>query len=102
MNPWKQWKKGFDAWESTTADYLEAVFASPFVLTPAGTLLGAVSRARAAQQKKTAEFWASFGLSTRQDQERALHALNQIQGRLLDMEDKLAELEASRAEPPSS
>jgi hypothetical protein len=33
---WDAWKKGFDAWESATAQYMELVLKSPLVLWPAG------------------------------------------------------------------
>ena len=48
-------------------------------------------KAKAASDKKVAETWGSLGLATRRDQERTLHALNQIQSRLLDLEEKLDE-----------
>jgi hypothetical protein len=38
-----------------------------------------------------AQWWGAIGVSTKRDQERALHALNQIQSRLMDLEEKLAE-----------
>ena len=37
-----------------------------------------------------------MGVPTRHDQERSLHALNQIQSRLADLEDKLAEVHAAQ------
>jgi hypothetical protein len=38
-----------------------------------------------------AGFWGSLGLPTKRDQERALHKLNQLESRLLDLEEKLVE-----------
>jgi hypothetical protein len=93
MMMWDLWKKGFDSWENTTAKYLEGVMKSPLVLTPAGALLTATMKAKAASDKAVAQTWAAFGLATRRDQERTLHALNQIQSRLLDLEEKLDEQE---------
>jgi hypothetical protein len=35
--------------------------------------------------------WSSIGLPTRRDQERTLHAIHQLQSRILDLEEQLAE-----------
>lgn len=91
MFGWDQWKKGFDVWESTTAQYLEQVVQSPLVLGPSGTMLTALFKAKAASDDAVAKWWGTLGLPTKRDQERTLHALNQLQSRLLDLEEKLAE-----------
>ena len=36
-----------------------------------------------------ATWWSALGLPTKRDQERTLHALNQLESRLMDLEDKL-------------
>jgi len=89
MFSFEDWKKGFDAWESTTAEYMEKMLKSPLVLGPAGTMLSATMKAKAASDKAMSTFWGAWGLSTKRDQERTLHALNQIESRLLDLEEKL-------------
>ena len=86
-----EWKKGFDAWENTTAEYLEKVLKSPLVLTPAGAMLTGLMKAKAQSDKLMSQFWGAWGLPTKRDQERTLHALNQLESRLLDLEEKLAE-----------
>jgi len=91
---WDHWKAGFDAWESITAKYLEQWVRSPALLEPAGGLLAAFAKARAAGDEAVAAFWAALGLPTRRDQERALHLLDTIGGKLIDLEDRIAELEA--------
>lgn len=88
---WDMWKKGFNAWENATAQYTEAVLKSPLVLGPSGAMLSAVMKSKAATDKALAQAWGRVGLSTRRDQERTLHALNQIQSRLIDLEEKLEE-----------
>ena len=45
MMLWDQWKKGFDAWESKTAVYMEQVLKSPVVLEPMGQMLTATMKA---------------------------------------------------------
>ena len=86
---WDTWKKGFDAWEGATAKYFESVLKSPLVLEPAGAALTATMKAKTARDAAIAKAWAALGLPTRRDQERILHSLNQIQSRLLDLEEKL-------------
>jgi len=34
----------------------------------------------------------SLGMATKRDQERSLHTLNQVESRLLDLEERLAEV----------
>lgn len=86
-----EWKKGFDAWENATAEYLETVLKSPLVLTPAGAMLTVAMKGKTASEKALAAFWGLWGLPTKRDQERTLHALHQLESRLLDLEEKLAE-----------
>jgi hypothetical protein len=88
---WETWKKGFDIWEARTASLLEVVMKSPAVLEPMGQMLSATMKVKAAQDKAVAQAWAAIGLPTRRDQERTLHALNQLQSRLMDLEERLAE-----------
>ena len=87
---WEYWKKGFDAWENRTAQLLEQWLKNPLVLEPMGAMLSATMKAKAAREKAVAQWWAALGLPTRRDQERTLHALNQLESRLLDLEEKLA------------
>lgn len=91
MNLWDQWKKGFAAWETATAAYLEQVMANPQVLGPAGSMLTLAMKTKAATDKATAAWWAAMGLPTRRDQERSLHKLNQLESRIADLEEQLAE-----------
>lgn len=89
MNLWDTWKKGFYSWENTTAQHLETVLKSPLVLEPSGALLSVALKVKAAADRRAEAVWGALGLPTKRDQERTLHALNQIQSRLLDLEEKL-------------
>jgi hypothetical protein len=93
---WQEWKKGFDAWESATAKYLETWMRSPLVLGPAGVWLTAMMKAKTASDKAMATGWGALGLPTKRDQERILHSLNQIQSRLIDLEEKLEDMETKK------
>ena len=96
MTPWQIWKRGFDTWENQTANYLEEVLQSPAVLVPGGQLLSQMMRGKAATNKAMADLWSNLGLPTRQDQERTLHMLNQLQSRIHDLEERLEELGEAR------
>lgn len=90
--PWEYWKRAFYAWETQTAQYLEELLKNPVVLKPSGKLLGNMMRGRAASDKIMTNVWGMMGLPTKRDQERTLHALNQLQSRLYDLEERLEEL----------
>lgn len=103
MSLWKQWKQAFDQWEGATAKALEQWMKSPLVLEPAGSWLSAGMRFKAMADRSAALWWGSLGLPTKRDQERALHALNQLESRLLDLEEQLEDqreqLARARTEP---
>ena len=84
-------KKYFTAWEGATAHYMEQWLRSPLVLEPAGAWLTAAMKAKRASDDAAAGAWGAVGLATKRDQERTLHALNQIQSRLTDLEEQLAD-----------
>ena len=90
MFGWDAFKQYFNAWESTTAKLAEEWLKSPLVLEPAGALLSTMMKTKAAADKNIATAWGSVGLPTKRDQERTLHALNQIQSRLNDLEEQLS------------
>ena len=60
-------------------------------------MLTAVMKTKVATDKATEAWWTAVGLPNRRDQERTLHALNQLQSRLLDLEERLAERDHSPA-----
>jgi hypothetical protein len=88
---WDVWKQGFAAWEQATTQYMEKVLQNPGVLGPAGAMLTAAMKTKAATDRALAAWWSGFGLPTRRDQERALHKLNQLESRLYDLEEHLLE-----------
>lgn len=88
---WQTWKKGFDAWENATAKYFEQVLKSPLVLGPSGLFLGAGMKAKAAYDRAASQWVGAMGMATKRDQERTLHTLHQLESRILDLEDRLAD-----------
>lgn len=93
---WETWKKGFDAWENATAKYMEHWMKSPFILGPSGMMLGSVMKAKAAYDKAASQWVGAMGMATKRDQERSLHTLNQLESRLLDLEERLAEAQLNK------
>lgn len=91
MNPWETWKKGFDTWENTTAQYLEGVMQKPTLLEPAGAMLTMAMKTKAAFDDAAARWWGAWGLPTKRDQERLLHLVNSLQSKVLDLEEQLAD-----------
>jgi hypothetical protein len=88
---WDLWKQGFNAWEQATSQYMEKLLANPSVLGSSGAVLTAAMKTKAATERAMSAWWASIGLPTRRDQERALHKLNTLESRLYDLEEQLAE-----------
>ncbi len=90
---WKTWKDAFNTWEKHTADYLEEVLKSPLVLKPSGTMLSLAMKAKAKRDEAVTKWWGMVGLPTKHDQERTLHNLNQLESKILDLEEKLEEVQ---------
>jgi len=99
MFGWDEWKKGFDLWEDSTARYVEQWLKSPLLLGPSGQMLSAVMKTKAASDRAMSQFWGNLGLPTKRDQERSLHLLNQLQSRMIDLEEQLAAAKAAQGAP---
>jgi len=95
MFTFEQWKKSFFVWEDATAKYLEHWLKSPLVLGPSGAMVTALMKAKSAGDRAKAQWWGELGLPTKRDQERTLHLLNQLQSRIMDLEEKLDSMNAS-------
>lgn len=68
---------------------MEQWLKSPLVLGPSGAMLTMVMKTKAAADKAKASFWGEMGLPTKRDQERALHLLNKLESKVLDLEERL-------------
>lgn len=88
---WDVWKQGFTAWEQATSQYMEKVLSTPSVLGGASSMLTMIMKTKAATDRMTTAWWSALGLPTRRDQERLLHKLNQLESRLYDLDEKLAQ-----------
>jgi hypothetical protein len=92
MNPWKIWKSGFDRWESTTAEYLDKALQSPAFLGPTGNLLKVVMKTKSTTNRAMARGWNALGKMSREDQDRALHRINDLESQILDLQEEIQEL----------
>ena len=95
---YKLWKKGFDKWESATAEYLEELLESPAVLKPSGKMLEAAMKTKSSLDEAAKKWWSAWGLPTKHDQERTLHQINRLESRLLDLEEELRRAKAEAGE----
>ena len=77
-----QWKKGFDAWEDTTAKYVEEWMKSPLVLGPCGAMLTVAMKAKEAADDVKAALGARWACRPSAIRSDALHLLNQLQSRM--------------------
>lgn len=91
MTNFKEWKAAFDQWENASAEYSEKVMKMPAVLGPAGSVLSRVMKVKAASDRAQASWWSAWGLPTKRDQERTLHLLHQLESKIHDLEEQLAE-----------
>ncbi len=96
LRGWELFKESYDAWERAVSPFFESMLRSANLLEPGGSLLGTMTQWRQQQQRMAAAWWSLFGLPTRSDQQRTLHAINELQSRLIDLEEKLHDLEARR------
>ncbi|MEM1414774.1 MAG: hypothetical protein AAGH15_07730 [Myxococcota bacterium] len=97
LKGWELFKESYDAWERAVSPWFETWLRSANLLEPGGSLLGTMTQWRTQQQRMIAAWWSLFGLPTRNDQQRTLHAIHELQSRLIDLEEKLHDLEAREA-----
>ena len=93
----KRFVKTFDVWEQATAHYTEQVLRSSLLLNPIGAALSTLFRAKADADRALGAVWAGVGLPTRTGEERTLHALNQLQSRVMDLQEQVEALGAAHA-----
>lgn len=86
--------RSLDTWEKSFAEMCEVVLRSPAALEPAGRALTVAMRAKNLAGRAWHRGLGVIGLTTRRDHERTMHALNEIQSKLLDLEERLPDREA--------
>ncbi|MCP4448549.1 MAG: hypothetical protein GY811_24915 [Myxococcales bacterium] len=92
MSVWKIWKSGFDRWEQTTSGYLDQALRSPAILGPTGSMLKAVMNTKSTTGKVLSRTWNAMGLTSRDDQDLAMHRINQLESQILDLQDEIRDL----------
>lgn len=93
MSTWKVWKSGFDRWERTTSEYFDKTLRSPAILGPTGTLLKAMMQTKGTTNKVLARSWHALGLTSRDEQDHAMHRINQLESQILDLQEELRDLQ---------
>ncbi len=88
-------RQAFALWERTASAYFAALSRNPFFLGSTGSGLNALFSAKKVADDALTSFVSALGLATREDQERTLHLLHQIEGKLEDLEFELAERRAA-------
>lgn len=96
MTPWKTWKSGFDRWEKTTAEYLESTLQKASVLGPSANLLRVVMQAKIGTSRVVGKGLRAVGLTSRDQQDRAMHRINQLESKVLDLQEELDDLREQR------
>lgn len=89
MKPWSWWKRSFGVWEKASTALAHQWLYSPVVLEPTGAWLSAAMRMKVMTDRARAAWIGALGLPTKRDQERTLHALNELQSKLLDLQEQL-------------
>ena len=87
--------QAFDLWEHTTAEYLDGLMHNPAFLSASAAGASTLQAFKEAADVGTRCYLAWLGLPTREEQDRALRALQQIEKRLNDIQ---LQLESSRRE----
>ena len=99
VSPWGAFKRYFKAWDTATTPYLDSLLKNPLLLEPVAGCLGAATKLKRAADTLSAGLWSGMGLPTRRDQERTLHVLHQLESRLIDLEERLEDLQGADLAP---
>jgi hypothetical protein len=100
MSQTSWFKQAFNVWERSTSAYFDALVRNSAFLTAGGASLSGALTFKKMADTSMQLLLSSMGLPIRRDQERTLHLLQQIEGRLDDLQFQLEQ--ARRAEKTSS
>jgi hypothetical protein len=92
-------RQAFAAWERSTSATFDALARNPFFLGSSGSGLNAVLAMKKIADQALTSFVGALGLATRHDQERTLHLLHQIEGKLEDLQFELERQQPASAGP---
>jgi hypothetical protein len=86
MHEQNLFRQTFALWERSTSATFDALARNPLFLGSSGAGLNAVLAMKKIADDALATLIGSLGLATRHDQERTLHLLHQIEGKLEDLQ----------------
>ncbi len=89
MKPWQNWKNNFSRWEESTANYVDRMLRNPSLIGPVATILSGAMKGKTATEAWIAMPCSLVGIPSKRDIERAAHKINQLQSRILDLEEEI-------------
>lgn len=95
-------KQAFNLWERTTSACFEELARNSTFLSANGAGLNSVLNFKKIADMSSQYYLSSIGLPTRRDQERTLHLLQQIEGRLDDLQFQIDSWRRERQAPATT
>jgi len=96
MALWDGFKKRFDRWDGKVSEALEGALRNQLILEPAAQLVTTAAKGFRRFNRLREGALGTLGLATKNDQERTLHLLNELNSRIVDLEEKLDDAKAAR------
>ncbi len=102
MSKTKFFRHAFNLWEKTTRAYFDTLIRSPLFLSTSGAGLNSFFMLKKFTDRGLETCISSMGLPTRKDQVKALHLLNQLEGRLDDLKFNIDDQGVGTVKPVQS
>lgn len=89
------------AWEKAATELMDQLVRNPTVLQPVARTLTGAMRAKRLADRVLRKAWRLVGLPTKQEQERTLHLLNELNSKFLDLEERIEAVDGHVSERPA-
>lgn len=93
-------RKLFSEWEKKLAEFMDKRMRDPDFMSLVGRGISSSMDAKSAFDARMEEWFRSLNLPTKQDLEKIWSTLNNLETRVIDIEDRLSALEETGARPP--
>lgn len=104
FDPFEINRKMFSEWEKKLAEFMDQRMRDPDFMNLVGKGISTSMDAKSAFDKRMEEWFRTLNLPTRHDLEKVWTTLNNLETRVIDIEDRLSALEENSgrpsAEPP--
>ncbi len=87
-----QFEQIYKMWEKKTGSYLEKVLRNKSFLKASSEALNSGLKNKVVVDRALLQTWKNLLLPNKKDQEKTLHLLNELHGRIFDLEAKLDDL----------